>query len=67
MEVHEPHLEGLAVRPDVSGGPVGEALDMKGFFVAETAFLQGFGPVMEETVHLQQLSTRQRRLDTNPT
>lgn len=67
LEEHEPHLEGLAVRPDVSRRPVGEALDMQGFFVVETAFLQGLGPVMEETVHLQQLSGWQRHLNTNPT
>lgn len=54
----EPYPEGLAVGPDVSWGPVGKALDMQGFPLVEAAFLKGFGPIMEQEVHLQQLTGR---------
>lgn len=50
--------ERLAVGPDVGGGPVREALDMQGFSLMEAAVLRGPGPVMEQTVHLQQLTGR---------
>jgi len=56
LEVFQPYPEGLAVRSDVSWGPVGQALDMQGFSLLEAAFLQGLGPVMEQAVHLQQLT-----------
>lgn len=51
--------KGLAVRPNVGWGPVGQALDMQGFFVAEAAFLlRGLSPVVEQTIHSQQLTGR---------
>lgn len=58
--------EGLAVGPDVGRGPVGQALDVQGLSLVEAAFLGGLGPVVEQAVHLQQLSVRQRSLDTHP-
>lgn len=54
----EPYPEGLTVGPNVGWGPVGQALDMQSLFLVEAAILQGLGPVMQQTVHLQQLTSR---------
>lgn len=62
---HGPYLEGLAVGPDVGRGPVGQALDLHGVLVVGGVWGSGCGPVVEETVQLQQLSLGEGRLHTH--
>lgn len=64
---YESYPKGLAVGSNVGWGPVGHALDVQGLSLVESVFLWWVSPVMKQTVHLQQLTGRQRSLDTHPT